>query len=42
MFTSGAYRGPRTHLSDDDPLAGELMNSKSDDTEETEDTNVVR
>nr|XP_034317496.1 uncharacterized protein C8orf34 isoform X1 [Crassostrea gigas] len=41
VFTSGAYRGPRTHLSDDDPLAGELMNSKSDDTEETEDTNVV-
>ncbi|XP_065940730.1 uncharacterized protein C8orf34 isoform X3 [Magallana gigas] len=41
VFTSGAYRGPRTHLSDDDPLAGELMNSKTDDTEETEDTNVV-
>ena len=35
------YRGPKTSVMGEDPLAGELMNSKSDSTEET-DENIVR
>ena len=40
-YKSGVYRGPKTSVMGEDPLAGELMNSKSDSTEET-DENIVR
>ncbi|XP_061182925.1 uncharacterized protein C8orf34 homolog isoform X3 [Saccostrea echinata] len=39
-FTSGVYRGPKTLLSEDDPLAGELMNNKTEGSEKT-DQNLV-
>ncbi|XP_078330933.1 uncharacterized protein C8orf34 homolog isoform X2 [Crassostrea virginica] len=39
-YKSGVYRGPKTSIMGEDPLAGELMNSKSDSTEEM-DENIV-
>ncbi|XP_062573157.1 uncharacterized protein C8orf34 homolog isoform X2 [Saccostrea cucullata] len=35
-FTSGIYRGPKTLLNEDDPLAGELMNSKTEGSDKTD------
>ncbi|XP_048727135.2 uncharacterized protein C8orf34 homolog isoform X2 [Ostrea edulis] len=39
-FKSGAYRGPTTCSDKDDPLAGELMNNKTDIRDQT-DENIV-